>query len=154
VEHAAKFSAQLDHASNSVEALHALLTREFDALQQKNLDLFQNLQPDKIKLLKEIQKFDTAKNEFLAAESQNADLIDLDALLLPEQRLKWTAFLSVLKECDILHRKIDQYLSQKIQTTNKILEILQVNKAHNATRLYDAYGNTRLSTIGNKITEA
>ena len=154
MEHAAKFSAQLVQASNSVEALHALLAQEFEALQQKNLDLFQNLQPEKIKLLKEIQKFDAAKNEFLQAGSNNADPADLDTLLLPEQRSKWIAFLSILKECDILHRKIDQYLSQKIQTTNKILEILQVNKAHNATRLYDAYGNTRLSTIGNKITEA
>jgi flagellar biosynthesis/type III secretory pathway chaperone len=154
MEHAVKFSVQLEQAFDSVEALHALLSQEFDALQQKNLDLFQNLQPEKIKLLKEIQRFDTAKNEFLTAESHHTDSVDLDSILLSEQRSKWIAFLSVLKECDILHRKIDQYLSQKIQTTNKILEILQINKAHNATRLYDAYGNTRLSMIGNKITEA
>ena len=91
----------------------------------------------------------------MLSKSQKPDqTIELEKLLPESDGNKWLAFLEGLKTCDELHRKVDFYLTQKIQNTNAILDILQINKSHNATKLYDAYGNNKLSTIGNKITES
>lgn len=149
------FIQQLEAATETIGALQDLLEREFEYLRNQELDAFQGLQPAKLELLKKIQLFDQAKNDFLLAQSHDPQaVVALETLLTPPDGAKWVTFLDGLRECDQLHRKIDFYLGQKIKTTNAILEILQVNKAHNTTQLYDAYGNNSLSTIGNKISEA
>jgi flagellar biosynthesis/type III secretory pathway chaperone len=150
-----QFLQQLNSASDALASLESILSREFSALQNQEFDVFQDLQPEKLSLLKLIQSFDQVKNEFLTFHSTRPDQpIELESLLSTNDSQKWMLFLERLRICDQLHRKVDFYLAQKIKTTNAILEILQVNKSHNATQLYDAYGNNKLSTIGNKISEA
>ena len=149
------FSAHLENAIQVTSSLESTLKKEFESLQSQDLETFQNIQSEKISLLKSLQLFDQQKNHFLLTQSQNPnEAIELEKLLPDSDGGKWLTFLDGLKTCDELHRKVDFYLTQKIQNTNAILDILQINKSHNATKLYDAYGNNKLSTIGNKITEA
>jgi len=151
----ANFSAELDEAIEVLNNLEITLDNEFESLKSHDLETFQQIQSNKILLLKSLQRFDQQKTQFLLAQSQKPDSsIELENLLANKDKEKWHSFLVCLKNCDELHRKIDFYLAQKIQNTNAILDILQINKSHNATKLYDAYGNNKLSTIGNKITEA
>ena len=149
------FSTHLENAIKVTSSLQLTLEKEFEALKSQDLETFQDVQSDKISLLKSLQLFDQQKNQFLLSQSQNPNqAIELEKLLPESDGGKWLLFLEGLKTCDELHRKVDFYLTQKIQNTNAILDILQINKSHNATKLYDAYGNNKLSTIGNKITEA
>jgi len=149
------FSTHLENAIQATSSLQLILEKEFESLKTQDLETFQNVQSEKISLLKSLQLFDQQKNTFLLSQSQNPDqAVELEKLLPEPDGKKWLIFLEGLKTCDELHRKVDFYLTQKIKTTNAILDILQINKSHNATQLYDAYGNNKLSTIGNKITEA
>ena len=151
----ATFSEQLNQANSSIDELYSLLQSEFAALTDQDLNRFQEIQPIKLALLNNIKQFDQHKTKFISevcGPSQSE--VAIEKLLSDEQKIAWNHFLSQLKACDELHRKIDQYLSQKIKTTNAILEILQVNKSHSATQLYDEFGTSKLSTIGNKISEA
>ena len=149
------FSTHLENAIQATSSLQLTLEKEFESLKTQDFETFQNVQPEKISLLKSLQLFDQQKNKFLLSQSQNPDqAVELEKLLPEPDGKKWLLFLEGLKTCDELHRKVDFYLMQKIKTTNAILDILQINKSHNATQLYDAYGNNKLSTIGNKITEA
>lgn len=152
---AESFSAYLENAVQAISSLQLTLEKEFESLKSQDLETFQSVQPEKISLLKSLQHFDQQKNQYLLSQSQNPDqIIELEKLLPESDGKIWLTFLEGLKVCDELHRKVDFYLTQKIKTTNAILDILQINKSHNATQLYDAYGNNKLSTIGNKITEA
>ena len=148
-------SDQLLSALESTKALHQLLEKEFNFLSNQNYDSFQSTQLEKIKLLEIIKKFDEYTSSLIKKESTTTKSSDsVEQLLSIEEKKLWDEFLNELKACDLLHRKTDQYLTQKIKTTNMVLDILQVNKSHNATQLYDAFGKNKLSTLSKKITEA
>jgi len=148
-------SDQLLPALESTKALHQLLEKEFNFLSNQNYDSFQSTQLEKIKLLETIKKFDEYTSSLIKKESTTTKSSDsVEQLLSIEEKKLWDEFLNELKACDLLHRKTDQYLTQKIKTTNMVLDILQVNKSHNATQLYDAFGKNKLSTLSKKITEA
>jgi len=148
-------SDQLLSALESTKALHQLLEKEFNFLSNQNYDSFQSTQLEKIKLLETIKKFDEYTSSLIKKESTTTKSSDsIEQLLSIEEKKLWDEFLNELKACDLLHRKTDQYLTQKIKTTNMVLDILQVNKSHNATQLYDAFGKNKLSTLSKKITEA
>jgi len=148
-------SDQLLSALESTKALHQLLEKEFNFLSNQNYDSFQSTQLEKIKLLETIKKFDEYTSSLIKKESTTTNSSDsVEQLLSIEEKKLWDEFLNELKACDLLHRKTDQYLTQKIKTTNMLLDILQVNKSHNATQLYDAFGKNKLSTLSKKITEA
>ena len=148
-------SDQLLSALESTKALHQLLEKEFNFLSNQNYDSFQSTQLEKIKLLETIKKFDEYTSSLIKKESTTTKASDsVEQLLSIEEKKLWDEFLNELKACDLLHRKTDQYLTQKIKTTNIVLDILQVNKSHNATQLYDAFGKNKLSTLSKKITEA
>ena len=148
-------SDQLLSALESTKALHQLLEKEFNFLSNQNYDSFQSTQLEKIKLLETIKKFDEYTSSLIKKESTTTKSSDsVEQLLSIEEKKLWDEFLNELKACDLLHRKTDQYLTQKIKTTNMVLDILQINKSHNATQLYDAFGKNKLSTLSKKITEA
>jgi len=148
-------SDQLLSALESTKALHQLLEKEFNFLSNQNYDSFQSTQLEKIKLLETIKKFDEYTSSLIKKESTTTkSSYSVEQLLSIEEKKLWDEFLNELKACDLLHRKTDQYLTQKIKTTNMVLDILQVNKSHNATQLYDAFGKNKLSTLSKKITEA
>ena len=148
-------SDQLLSALESTKALHQLLEKEFNFLSNQNYDSFQSTQLEKIKLLETIKKFDEYTSSLIKKESTTTKASDsVEQLLSIEEKKLWDEFLNELKACDLLHRKTDQYLTQKIKTTNMVLDILQVNKSHNATQLYDAFGKNKFSTLSKKITEA
>ena len=148
-------SDQLLSALESTKALHQLLENEFNFLSNQDYDSFQSTQLEKVKLLETIKKFDEYTSRLINKESSTTKSSDsIEQLLSIEEKKLWGEFLNELKECDLLHRKTDQYLTQKIKTTNIVLDILQVNKSHNATQLYDAFGKNKLSTLSKKITEA
>lgn len=148
-------SDQLISALESTKALHQLLEEEFNSLSNQDYDSFQKAQSDKIKLLENIKKFDEYTSGLIKKKSNTPESSDsIEQLLSIEEKKLWGEFLNELKACDLIHRKTDQYLTQKIKTTNMVLDILQVNKSHNATQLYDAFGKNKFSTLSKKITEA
>lgn len=148
-------SDQLTSALESTKALHQLLEEEFNSLSNQDYDSFQKAQSEKIKLLENIKKFDEYTSGLIKNKSNTPESSDsIEQLLSIEEKKLWDEFLNKLKACDLIHRKTDQYLTQKIKTTNMVLDILQVNKSHNATQLYDAFGKNKFSTLSKKITEA
>jgi len=148
-------SDQLISALESTKALHQLLVGEFNSLSNQDYDSFQKFQSEKITLLETIKKFDEYTSSVIESESNTPKTPgSIEQLLSFEEKKLWDAFLNELKACDLIHRKTDQYLTQKIKTTNMVLDILQVNKSHNATQLYDAFGKNKFSTLSKKITEA
>ena len=115
------FSAHLENAIQVTSSLESTLKKEFESLQSQDLETFQNIQSEKISLLKSLQLFDQQKNHFLLTQSQNPnEAIELEKLLPESDGGKWLTFLDGLKACDELHRKVDFYLTHKIQNTNAI----------------------------------
>ena len=149
------FTSQLTSIHTKAKDLYHILNEEFDSLSSQDFEKFKAIQPKKVQLLKSLKEFDALKDTYLADNNIPQDSpVELASSLTESEKIEWESFLNVLNDCGLLHRKIDIYLNQKIQTTNALLELLQVNKAHNATKLYDAFGKSNLSTISKTITEA
>jgi len=83
----ANFSAELDEAIEVLNNLEITLDNEFESLKSHDLETFQQIQSNKILLLKSLQRFDQQKTQFLLAQSQKPDSsIELENLLAKKLR--------------------------------------------------------------------
>jgi len=107
--------------------LHRLLSMEFEALKNQQLDLFESLQPGKAELLQVLSQ-SCPQPEHLQTEPRFLELRE------------------VLLECRDLHRRNAIFIERKLDTIRGALHSLRTGEAASPVEVYDRMG--QLSRFG------
>ena len=125
-------SKQLLETLNSVKRLDSLLTEEFEALKNQNLEFFETLQAEKLKIL-----------EVLAA----LDFIGVNIDQAATQQLLnnpiWNEITSLLERCKRSHQRNELLISKQLDSIRGALSALQDQDPSATLELYTKLGKTR-----------
>ena len=125
-------STQLLETLNSVKRLDSLLTEEFEALKNQNLEFFETLQAEKLKIL-----------EVLAA----LDFIGVNIDQAATQQLLnnpiWNEITSLLERCKRSHQRNELLISKQLDSIRGALSALQDQDPSATLELYTKLGKTR-----------
>ena len=125
-------STQLLETLNSVKRLDSLLTEEFEALKNQNLEFFETLQAEKLKIL-----------EVLAA----LDFIGVNIDQAATQQLLnnpiWNEITSLLERCKRSHQRNELLISKQLDSIRGALSALQTQDPSATLELYTKLGKTR-----------
>ena len=105
-------SKQLLETLNSVKRLDSLLTEEFEALKNQNLEFFETLQAEKLKILEVLASLD-----FIGV---NLDQAATQQLL---NNPIWNEITSLLEQCKRSHQRNELLISKQLDSIRGALEI-------------------------------
>ncbi len=116
-------SPELVSAMEHGQLLRQILEKEFDALRAQDLDLFESLQPEKLRIF-----------EVLSA---------LSGAGTPDSRLEqpgWDAFRELIAQCRELHRRNEVLISRKLDAIRGTLHTLRGADPTAPVEIYDRLG--------------
>lgn len=116
-------SAELASALEHGEALRQLLEQEFEALRVQDLDRFELLQPEKLKI------FETLT--WLTGVGTDANRLDQPG---------WDGFKHLMAECRELHRRNEVLISRKLDAIRGTLHTLRGSDPTASVEVYDRLG--------------
>ena len=125
-------STQLLETLNSVKRLDSLLTEEFEALKNQNLEFFETLQAEKLKIL-----------EVLAALDFIGVNIDQTATQQLLNNPIWNEITSLLERCKRSHQRNELLISKQLDSIRGALSALQDQDPSATLELYTKLGKTR-----------
>ncbi len=116
-------SVELASALEHGEALRQLLEQEFEALRVQDLDRFELLQPEKLKI------FDTLT--WLTGVGSEGNRLDQPG---------WGGFKDLIAECRELHRRNEILISRKLDAIRGTLHTLRGSDPTAGVEVYDRLG--------------
>ena len=125
-------SKQLLETLNSVKRLDSLLTEEFEALKNQNLEFFETLQAEKLKILEVLASLD-----FIGVNLDQA---------VTQQLLNnpiWNEITSLLERCKRSHQRNELLISKQLDSIRGALSALQDQDPSATLELYTKLGKTR-----------
>lgn len=125
-------STQLLETLNSVKRLESLLTEEFEALKNQNLEFFETLQGEKLKILEVLAGLD-----FIG---ENLDQAATQQLL---NNPIWNEITSLLERCKRSHQRNELLISKQLDSIRGALSALQDQDPSATLELYTKLGKTR-----------
>ena len=125
-------STQLLETLNSVKRLDSLLTEEFEALKNQNLEFFETLQAEKLKILEVLAALD-----FIGV---NIDQVATQQLL---NNPIWNEITSLLERCKRSHQRNELLISKQLDSIRGALSALQDQDPSATLELYTKLGKTR-----------
>ncbi len=125
-------STQLLETLNSVKRLDSLLTEEFEALKNQNLEFFETLQAEKLKILEVLAGLDFIGEKLDQAETQQ--LLNNPV---------WNEITSLLERCKRLHHRNELLISKQLDSIRGALSALQDQDPSATLELYTKLGKTR-----------
>ena len=125
-------STQLLETLNSVKRLDSLLTEEFEALKDQNLEFFETLQAEKLKILEVLAGLD-----FIGV---NLDQAATQQLL---NNPIWNEITSLLERCKRSHQRNELLISKQLDSIRGALSALQDQDPSATLELYTKLGKTR-----------
>jgi flagellar biosynthesis/type III secretory pathway chaperone len=125
-------SKQLLETLNSVKRLDSLLTEEFEALKNQNLEFFETLQAEKLKILEVLASLD-----FIGV---NLDQAATQQLL---NNPIWNEITSLLERCKRSHQRNELLISKQLDSIRGALSALQDQDPSATLELYTKLGKTR-----------
>lgn len=129
--------AELASAMAHGTALHGLLEQEFDALRAQELDRFESLQPEKLKIFEALS--------LLVAHGQQEEVFDQ-----PE----WLSFRELISSCRDLHRRNEVLISRKLDAIRGTLHTLRGADPTASVEVYDRLGRMSRMRGGRGYEEA
>ena len=112
-------STQLLETLNSVKRLDSLLTEEFEALKNQNLEFFEALQAEKLKILEVLAGLDFIGEKLDQAATQ--DLLNNPI---------WNEITSLLERCKRSHQRNELLISKQLDSIRGALSALQLSLIH------------------------
>ena len=149
-----EFARTLLQASSDAQQLLTTLQEEHQHLKDNNLQAFQELQTRKQHDVQTIQLFDALRGQFCSRMDIDAEADDFGQHLNDANQAVWQQLIDTLKQCDELHRTSDIYMRQRLESINKALEVLQLNRPSRATNLYNKLGNSFTASQGRSLSKA
>ena len=125
-------STQLLETLNSVKRLDSLLTEEFEALKNQNLEFFETLQSEKLKILEVLAGLD-----FIG---ENLDQTTTQQLL---NNPIWNEITNLLERCKRSHQRNELLISKQLDSIRGALSALQNQDPAETLELYTKLGKTR-----------
>lgn len=125
-------STQLLETLNSVKRLESLLTEEFEALKNQNLELFETLQAEKLKILEVLAGLDFIGENIDQAATQQ---------LLNDPI--WNEITTLLERCKRSHQRNELLISKQLDSIRGALSALQDQDPSATLELYTKLGKTR-----------
>ena len=125
-------STQLLETLNSVKRLDSLLTEEFEALKNQNLEFFEALQAEKIKILEVLAGFDFIGEKLDQAATQ--ELLNNPI---------WNEITNFLERCKRSHQRNELLISKQLDSIRGALSALQDQDPSATLELYTKLGKTR-----------
>ncbi|MEK9554229.1 MAG: flagellar export chaperone FlgN [Gammaproteobacteria bacterium] len=125
-------STQLLETLNSVKRLDSLLTEEFEALKNQNLEFFEALQAEKIKILEVLAGFDFIGEKLDQAATQ--ELLNNPI---------WNEITNLLERCKRSHQRNELLISKQLDSIRGALSALQDQDPSATLELYTKLGKTR-----------
>ena len=125
-------STQLLETLSSVKRLDSLLTEEFEALKNQNLEFFEALQAEKLKILEVLAGLDFIGEKLDQAATQ--DLLNNPI---------WNEITSLLERCKRSHQRNELLISKQLDSIRGALSALQDQDPSATLELYTKLGTTR-----------
>ena len=125
-------STQLLETLNSVKRLDSLLTEEFEALKNQNLEFFEALQAEKLKILEVLAGLDFIGEKLDKAATQ--ELLNNPI---------WNEITSLLERCKRSHQRNELLISKQLDSIRGALSALQDQDPSATLELYTKLGKTR-----------
>jgi flagellar biosynthesis/type III secretory pathway chaperone len=125
-------STQLLETLSSVKRLDSLLTEEFEALKNQNLEFFEALQAEKIKILEVLAGFDFIGEKLDQAATQ--ELLNNPI---------WNEITNLLERCKRSHQRNELLISKQLDSIRGALSALQDQDPSATLELYTKLGKTR-----------
>jgi len=116
----------------SVRRLDSLLTEEFEALKNQNLEVFETLQSEKVKIL-----------ERLAELNLSEETLDQTTLQQLINDPMWNEITSLLDRCKRSHQRNELLISKQLDTIRGALSTLQNQDPSATLELYTKLGKTQ-----------
>jgi flagellar biosynthesis/type III secretory pathway chaperone len=116
----------------SVRRLDSLLTEEFEALKNQNLEAFETLQSEKVKIL-----------ERLAELNLSEETLDQTTLQQLINDPMWNEITSLLDRCKRSHQRNELLISKQLDTIRGALSTLQNQDPSATLELYTKLGKTQ-----------
>jgi flagellar biosynthesis/type III secretory pathway chaperone len=125
-------STSLTETLASVRRLDSLLTEEFEALKNQNLEVFETLQSEKVKIL-----------ERLAELNFSEETLDQTTLQQLINDPMWNEITSLLDRCKRSHQRNELLISKQLDTIRGALSTLQNQDPSATLELYTKLGKTQ-----------
>jgi flagellar biosynthesis/type III secretory pathway chaperone len=125
-------STQLLETLSSVKRLDSLLTEEFEALKNQNLEFFEALQAEKLKILEVLASLDFIGEKLDQAATQ--ELLNNPI---------WNEITSLLERCKRSHQRNELLISKQLDSIRGALSALQDQDPSATLELYTKLGKTR-----------
>jgi flagellar biosynthesis/type III secretory pathway chaperone len=125
-------STSLTETLASVRRLDSLLTEEFEALKNQNLEVFETLQSEKVKIL-----------ERLAELNLSEETLDQTMLQQLINDPMWNEITSLLDRCKRSHQRNELLISKQLDTIRGALSTLQNQDPSATLELYTKLGKTQ-----------
>jgi len=125
-------STSLTETLASVRRLDSLLTEEFEALKNQNLEVFETLQSEKVKIL-----------ERLAELNFSEETLDQTVLQQLINDPMWNEITSLLDRCKRSHQRNELLISKQLDTIRGALSTLQNQDPSATLELYTKLGKTQ-----------
>jgi len=125
-------STSLTETLASVRRLDSLLTEEFEALKNQNLEVFETLQSEKVKIL-----------ERLAELNFSEETLDQTTLQQLINDPTWNEITSLLDRCKRSHQRNELLISKQLDTIRGALSTLQNQDPSATLELYTKLGKTQ-----------
>lgn len=125
-------STQLLETLSSVKRLDSLLTEEFEALKNQNLEFFEALQAEKLKILEVLAGLDFIGEKLDQATTQ--ELLNNPI---------WNEITSLLERCKRSHQRNELLISKQLDSIRGALSALQDQDPSATLELYTKLGKTR-----------
>jgi len=125
-------STSLTETLASVRRLDSLLTEEFEALKNQNLEVFETLQSEKVKIL-----------ERLAELNLSEETLDQTTLQQLINDPMWNEITSLLDRCKRSHQRNELLISKQLDTIRGALSTLQNQDPSATLELYTKLGKTQ-----------
>ena len=125
-------STSLTETLASVRRLDSLLTEEFEALKNQNLEVFETLQSEKVKILERLAELNISE--------ESLDQTMLQQLINDPM---WNEITSVLDRCKRSHQRNELLISKQLDSIRGALSALQNQDPSATLELYTKLGKTR-----------
>ena len=125
-------STSLTETLASVRRLDSLLTEEFEALKNQNLEVFETLQSEKVKIL-----------ERLAELNFSEETLDQTTLQQLINDPMWNEITSLLDRCKRSHQRNELLISKQLDAIRGALSTLQNQDPSATLELYTKLGKTQ-----------
>ena len=125
-------STSLTETLASVRRLDSLLTEEFEALKNQNLEVFETLQSEKVKIL-----------ERLAELNLSEETLDQTTLQQLINDPMWNEITSLLDRCKRSHQRNELLISKQLDAIRGALSTLQNQDPSATLELYTKLGKTQ-----------